>query len=114
MELRLADMSANPYLMAAAIGAAGLDGVRAGVPAPPPADLNMYNAHDPAVAAAKASSKALPTMLPEALDQLEASAPLADGLGQPFIDSYLKLRRAHWVEYTSHLSAWELETYLDA
>ena len=114
MELRLADMSANPYLMAAAIGAAGLDGVLKKATAPPPADLNMYDAHDPAVAAAEAASKALPSMMPEALDQLAASEVLAGGMGQEFVDSYLKLRRAHWVEYTSHLSAWELETYLDA
>ena len=35
---RLADMSANPYLMAAAIGAAGLDGLRARSVPPPPTD----------------------------------------------------------------------------
>jgi len=28
-------------------GAAGLDGVKRGLAAAPPADLNMYDAHDP-------------------------------------------------------------------
>jgi len=30
------------------------------------------------------------------------------------VDSYLKLRRAHWAEYMAQLTPWELETYLDA
>ena len=114
MELRLADMSANPYLMAAAIGAAGLDGVLKKATPPKPADLNMYDSNDPAVAAAKALGKPLPSMLPEALDNLAGSAALADGMGKPFVESYLKLRRQHWDEYTAQLTPWELATYLDA
>ena len=34
--------------------------------------------------------------------------------GAPFVSSYLKLRRAHWAEYTAQLTPWELQTYLDA
>ena len=80
MELRLADMSANPYLMAAAIGAAGLDGIAKKAVPPAPADLNMYNVHDPAVAAAAAIGKPLPSNLSEALDELQASDALTAGL----------------------------------
>jgi glutamine synthetase len=114
-ELRLADMSANPYLLAAAIGAAGLDGLNRAAVCPPPADLNMYNAAtDPAVAAAAAAAKKLPPTLHEALNELEASEALAAGLGSPFMEAYLKLKRAHWAEYTAQLTPWELQTYLDA
>ena len=67
-----------------------------------------------AVAAAKALGKPLPSMLPEALDNLAGSAALADGMGKPFVESYLKLRRQHWDEYTAQLTPWELATYLDA
>lgn len=114
MELRLADMSANPYLMAAAIGAAGLDGLQTGATPPLPADLNMYDAHDPKVAAVIAASKKLPVSLEHALDELAASPALAARLGEPFVASYLKLKRAHWAEYTAQLTPWELQTYLDA
>jgi len=113
MELRLADMAANPYLMAAAVGAAGLDGLqRAAVP-PPPADLNMYDRADPAVARAVAGAKSLPKDLAGALAALDQSAPLRAGLGDDFVGSYLKLRREQWEEYAAQLTPWELRTYLD-
>lgn len=114
MELRLADMSANPYLMAAAIGAAGLDGVAKGAPPMPPADLNMYDTASPEVAAAAAAAKKIPPTLYHALNELEASEALAAGMGAPFVESYLKLKRAHWNEYLATLSPWELHQYLDA
>ncbi len=114
IELRLADMAANPYLMAAAIGAAGLDGLARGAAAPPPADLNMYDGADPAVAAASAAAPQLPKMLPAALDNLDGSAALRAHLGDAFVDSYLKLRRAHWDEYAADLSPWEWRAYLDS
>ena len=114
MELRLADMSANPYLLAAAIGAAGRDGLARGAAAcPPPTDANMYDASDPVVAAAVAAAPALPKSLPAALDALDDSAAMRAGLGDAFVDSYVKLRRAHWEEYAAHLSQWEIQTYLD-
>ena len=113
-ELRLADMSANPYLMAAAIGAAGLDGLqKAGTP-PPPTDRNMYDPTDPVVAEAIAAAPPLPRNLLFALDELHRSRALRGGLGDAFVDSYLKLRRDHWDEYANHLSQWELDAYLDS
>ena len=113
MELRVADMSANPYLMAAGIGAAGLDGLNAKAVPPPPCDRNMYDRTDPIVAAAIEAAPPLPGDLPAALDLLEASTALRDGMGSDFIDSYLKLRRAHWLEYKSQLTQWEIDQYLD-
>ena len=35
------------------------------------------------------------------------------GLGDKFVDSYLKLRRAHYLDYTSQLTAWEMQAYLE-
>ena len=113
-ELRLADMAANPYLMQAAIIAAGLDGLSKGAQPMAPADLNMYDAHSPAVAAATEAARKLPANLAEALDALESSTALEATLGAPFMASYLKLKRAHWNEYMAQLTPWELQTYLDA
>jgi len=114
LELRLADMAANPYLMAAAIGAAGLDGIAKAAAAPPPYDLNMYDRSDPAVLEALKGAPRLPPSLYEALHALDASVTLREGLGAPFVDSYLKLRRAHWDEFAAQLTPWELQAYLDS
>ena len=56
----------------------------------------------------------LPKMLPAALDNLDGSAALRAHLGDAFVDSYLKLRRAHWDEYAADLSPWEWRAYLDS
>ena len=51
---------------------------------------------------------------PAALDNLDGSAALRAHLGDAFVDSYLKLRRAHWDEYAADLSPWEWRAYLDS
>lgn len=113
MELRVADMAANPYLMAAAVGASGLDGLKKGSRPPPPCDRNMYDMSDPIVAEAVRAAPPLPTDLPAALDNLDRSSAMRTGLGDELVDSYLKLRRAHYLDYTSQLTAWEMQAYLD-
>ena len=42
------------------------------------------------------------------------SAAMRTGLGDPFVDSYLKLRTAHWQEFQAYLSPWEVQMYLDS
>ena len=34
-------------------------------------------------------------------------------LGDAFVDSYVKLRRAHWAEYAGTVTPWERAQYLD-
>lgn len=115
MELRLGDGAANPYLLAAAAGAAGHIGYDNGYHPSKPADLNMYDQTDPAVqAAVAASGVTLPSNLGEALDALDASKTLRGYLGDPFVDAYLKLRRQHWREYCAHTSPWEVNAYIDS
>ena len=116
MEVRSADMAANPYLLPAALIAAGLDGLRGNVPpAPAPTDINMFKAAtDPAAAAARAAAPQLPQNLSAALDLLDGSEAARAALGDPFVDAFVKLRRQHWDEYCAALSQWELDQYLDA
>jgi glutamine synthetase len=107
-ELRLADGAANPYLLQAGILAAGLDGIaNARIPGPR-LDVNMYEP-----GAAPANARRLPLNLLDALRALDSSAMLRDALGPAFIDSYVKLRRAEWLDYTGYLSDWEREHTLD-
>ncbi len=106
-ELRLADGAANPYLLQAAVLAAGLDGLINKRDPGRRLDVNMYT-HGHTVT----DVKTLPLNLLDALRALEGSTVLAEGLGG-FVPAYLKLKREEWNAYASHLTAWERDTTLD-
>ncbi len=106
-ELRLADGAANPYLLQAAILAAGLDGMRQAREPGKRLDLNMYT-HGHTVEGVKT----LPLNLLDALRALERSAVLGEALGG-FVPSYLKLKHEEWNAYARHLTRWERDTTLD-
>ena len=105
-ELRLPDGAANPYLMPAAVLAAGLDGVKNKIDPGKRMDTNMYE-HP------KAKVEKLPYTLLEGLLYLGQSKVLRASLGDECINSYIKLKRAEWDRYMGQVSAWERETYLD-
>jgi glutamate---methylamine ligase len=107
-ELRLADGAVNPYLLPAAILAAGLDGVRNKRDPGRRLDINMYTEADKA-----GDVKRLPLNLLDALRAFEASAVLGDALGKDFVAAYLKLKHAEWNSYARHLTSWERQTTLD-
>lgn len=107
-ELRLADGAANPYLLQAAILAAGLDGIANRRDPGRRLDVNMYEP-----GAATRDARRLPGNLLDALRALEASAMLREALGAAFIDAYVKLRLAEWQDYMAHLSEWERDRTLD-
>jgi glutamate---methylamine ligase len=107
-ELRLADGAVNPYLLPAAILAAGLDGVRNKRDPGRRLDINMYSEADKA-----GDVKRLPLNLLDALRAFEASAVLGDALGKDFVAAYLKLKHAEWNSYARHLTTWERQTTLD-
>jgi len=107
-ELRLADGATNPYLLAAALIAAGLDGINQKRDPGPRYDNNMYT--DPLP---PEKVKYLPTNLLDALRQLEANTVFADAMGQTFVCSYLKLKHQEWHEFSTQITLWELETTLD-
>ena len=106
-ELRLADGAANPYLLQAAILAAGLDGLRNARDPGPRLDLNMYT-HGHTVEGVKT----LPLNLLDALRALERSAVLGEALGR-FVPAYLKLKHEEWNAFSRHLTAWECDNTLD-
>jgi glutamine synthetase len=107
-ELRLADGSANPYLLQAAILACGLDGMLNKRDPGRRLDINMYT-HGHTVE----DVKKLPLNLLDALRAFEKSTILKDALGAEFMTAYAKLRHANWNEYARHLTDWERETTLD-
>jgi glutamine synthetase len=107
-EFRLPDGSANPYLLQAAILAAGLDGIANSRDPGKRLDINMYT-HGHLVEGVKK----LPLNLLDALRAFGASGLFQDAFGTEFVGAYVKLKTEAWNEYMRHLTAWELETTLD-
>jgi glutamine synthetase len=107
-EFRLPDGSANPYLLQAAIGVAGLDGIAQKRSPGKRLDINMYtDGHT------VKNAKKLPLNLLDALRAFDKSSVLANGLGKDVVEAYSKLRLADWNAYSRHLTEWERETTLD-
>jgi glutamate---methylamine ligase len=108
-EFRLADGATNPYLLPAAVLAAGLDGIARSIDPGKPLDINMYaEGHK-----APPGVKKLPLNLLDALRVTEKSELLRRELGDEFVDSYVKLKMREWNDYSGHLSSWERAATLD-
>lgn len=107
-ELRLPDGSANPYLLAAGVLEAGLEGVEQQRSPGKRLDVNLYENRS----AAEGLSR-LPESLADALDALDSHQILRERLGPDFVASYLKLKRREWCDYAAHVSPWEREHTLD-
>jgi glutamine synthetase type III len=107
-ELRLADGATNPYLLQAAVIAAGLDGISQHRDPGPRLDNNMYT--DPLP---PSEVRRLPLNLLDALRALRANETLRKSLGSPFIDAYTKLKEREWHEHHAEISAWERQATLD-
>ncbi|GAX39829.1 glutamine synthetase [Tolypothrix sp. NIES-4075] len=107
-EFRLADGAANPYLLPAALIAAGLDGIANKRDPGSRYDNNSYT--DPL---SSERVKQLPSNLLDALRSLEANTVLPQALGERFVAAYLKLKHQEWNNYSSCITPWELENTLD-
>ena len=108
-ELRLADGATNPYLLQAAVIAAGLDGI----------------AQQREPRAAAATTTCTPTRCRPrrpAASPPTCSTPCAPcarakswrtALGAPFVDAYAKLKEHEWNEHHAQISPWERQATLD-
>lgn len=106
-ELRLADGAVNPYLMPAAVLAAGLDGSANGRDPGPRLDINMYvDGHT------ITDAKRLPLNLLDALRALDGSSVLRESLGA-LVPAYLKIKQNDWEQFSRHLTSWECDTTMD-
>ena len=96
IEDRTIDGSANPYLAAAAILAAGLDGIEKGLDAGEP--------------------NRLPSNLLEATTELERDDVLRDALGkgrgEDYLDYFVRVKRDEWARYHEQVTPWEITEYL--
>ncbi len=111
LEIRLGDGAANPYLLIAAILAAGLDGITRKLELPAEAEGWAYQNEAAAV---------LPMSLTAALDALDANTVMRAALGSPIIDVFAMMKRDEVARYESEVddpttrdvTAWEVEEYL--
>ena len=111
-EWRLPDASANPYLVTAALVAAGLDGIDRALPWPSACEDDLFGIG--AAEAARRGIARLPATLDAALDALQADTVLGDALGPVLTAQFLQLKRAECAEHAAHVSDWELARYADA
>lgn len=110
LEMRLGDGAANAYLMTAALLAAGLDGIRRQLVAPPAARGYSYEDETHPV---------LPMTLGDALDALRADTILIDILGCELIDVFEVMKRDEIERYTAavedpatrDVTEWEVREY---
>jgi glutamine synthetase len=91
LEYRGADASANPHLALGAIIRAGLDGVRAGLPAPPILDRDP--AQLDAAEAARYGVGALPATLEESLDALAEDTTARAWMTPLLYEAYMAVKR---------------------
>ena len=107
-ELRLPDGAANPYLLQAAIIAAGIDGVINKINPGKRLDIDMYKDGHKVENATQ-----LPLNLLDALRVFDSNTILKESLGNDFSKAYISLKTAEWNSYTSHFSVWERDNTID-
>ncbi len=96
IENRLAGVDANPYLVFAASLACGFLGMKQRLK---PSDALTGSAYE--------QPHQLPRHLDEAVERLEACAPLAEMFGEHFIRTYRAIKDAEYSEYFDVISPWE-------
>jgi glutamine synthetase len=111
LELRLPDAGCNSYLVAAAIAAAGMDGVKRRLHPGPMNNTNLYEATPEQLQ--KLGIGLLPQNLLEAITALEQDEVVQDGLGAGLAAEFIALKRMEWTEYARHVSDWETRRYLE-
>lgn len=108
-ESRNADGAVNPYLAAALVLAAGLEGVRERIDPGAPNEDNLYALSD--AQRRERGIEFLPQTLTEAVDAFAADPLMARTLGSALSDAFIRCKRAEWEEYHLTVSAWEVERY---
>ncbi len=115
IEDRTVDGSCNPYLGAAAILAAGLDGIERGLePGEPTSELNLHEISE--AARRELGIERLPANLLDATRELERNdvmrAALGRGRGEDYLDYFVRVKRGEWEQSHNQITKWELDHYL--
>jgi glutamine synthetase len=91
LELKCSDHSGNPYLAMGALIAAGMDGVKNSIDPGEPEEIDPGNYSD--AEREQRGIRRLPTLLDEALDELERDQVLLEAMGPLLASSYIAVKR---------------------
>ncbi len=108
-ESRNADSSCNPYLAAALVLAAGLEGVREELDPGDPHHENLYELTPAELE--KIGVQELPRTLGEAVEAFASDPFVEQVLGPGLRNEFIKYKRAEWEEYHQGVSQWEIDRY---
>lgn len=111
VENRTIDGACNPYLAAAVLLAAGLDGIEKGLDAGAPNERNMYEMSEAELK--QLGIAILPATLKEAIDALQQDEVILSALGAEYAQAYISAKRDEWEEYHNSISQWEIDRYVD-
>jgi len=110
LECRAVDPAMNPYLAAAMMLAAGLEGIENDLDPGDPIDENMYLLSDAQLR--RRGVKLLPRTLLEAIEAF-ADDPLSrEVMGKELCDAYVELKTGEWWDYHNDVPPWEIDQYL--
>ena len=110
VECRAADIACNPYLGAALVLAAGLEGIENAMDAGEPHRENMYRYSDAEID--EMGVTMLPRTLGEAITDFAADPLAREVFGDAMFGAYVDFKQAEWESYHTAVSRWEIERYL--
>jgi glutamine synthetase len=96
LENRIASAAGNPYLVTAAILAAGLDGIRRKAPVPD-----------------RQNAPPLPRSMPEALDALQADTVMVRTFGEQFVRDYVAIKMMEVERARTYVTDWDRQEYME-
>jgi glutamine synthetase len=111
VECRAADISCNPYLGAAMVLAAGLEGIREQLDPGPPNLVNAYTLSPQQ--RAEQGLQTLPRTLGEAIEAFAVDPLSRSVFGDAMFDAFVAYKREEWDSYHSTVSDWEMNRYLE-
>ena len=111
VELRTPDPSCNPYLVFAVLLAAGLEGIRENRMPPEAVSANIYAMSEKELE--EQGIENLPSTLNEAIHYMKQDPFIRKALGDHVFDKYIEAKRQEWREYSTRVSQWEIERYLN-
>jgi glutamine synthetase len=109
-ELRSPDPTCNPYLLFAAMIAAGIDGIKNKILPPAATDINIY--HMTEEERQKRGIEMLPGSLKEAHEELMKDSVICEALGKHVVDNLTKITNAETDDYRLTVHDWEIERYI--
>ncbi len=110
VEFRCPDPACNPYLAFSVMLAAGLKGIEEKYELSAPIEENIFEMDEKR--REEAGIETLPNNLWEAVQYMQESELVKETLGDHIFEKFIENKKIEWDRYRTHVSKYELETYL--